>query len=200
MANHLGRPRKTAPPLRAKEKIIAATIEAISDVGTDAITVRNICAKAGISIGTFYHHFKNKDDLLMYFLKVSDYSSIMATTDTQPIAQRITTLYCALMQRCQTGGLHFMKQFFSASNQSLSAYLCEVNGHFLPDTIMAYCEEILTHAQSNGEISSTADVHIMCRDICSITKGCMLEWCLSERTIDMQATFQRIISNYISAY
>ncbi len=52
-------------------KCTAATKEALFDAifalskqkEYDKITIREICTYAGISIGSFYHHFKSKDDL-----------------------------------------------------------------------------------------------------------------------------------------
>lgn len=47
-----------------KEKILTASIELLVSKGLHAITVAEITAKAKVGIGTFYKHFKDKEDLV----------------------------------------------------------------------------------------------------------------------------------------
>ena len=37
--------------------------------GMSRISIKNICEEAGVSNGSFYHHFKTKDDLLSYYIE-----------------------------------------------------------------------------------------------------------------------------------
>ena len=71
MPGKSGRPTKqtAAEKEESKQLIINAAVKLISKKGADFITVRNVCREADIGTGTFYYHFKNKDDLLMYFLR-----------------------------------------------------------------------------------------------------------------------------------
>ena len=64
MANRSGRPAK-GDELNSKEKIIDTTVSIIKKKGADAVTVRDVCKEAGLSIGTFYHYFRDKDDLMI---------------------------------------------------------------------------------------------------------------------------------------
>ena len=47
-----------------KENILSASIELLVSKGLHAITVAEIAAKAKVGIGTFYKHFKDKEDLV----------------------------------------------------------------------------------------------------------------------------------------
>lgn len=49
---------------QTKDKIIAASWELFSKQGYEATTIDNIISLAGISRGTFYHHFSGKEELL----------------------------------------------------------------------------------------------------------------------------------------
>ena len=51
-----------------KEKICAAATDLIKSHGYEYVTVSNVCNAAEVSVGSFYHHFTNKDDLLGYYL------------------------------------------------------------------------------------------------------------------------------------
>ncbi len=47
-----------------KNKIIDATIELTNEIGIHRITTNHIIDRLGISPGTFYYHFKNKEEII----------------------------------------------------------------------------------------------------------------------------------------
>ena len=49
-----------------KEKIFQAAKKILQKSGYEKLSIKNICEEAGVSNGSFYHHFKTKDDLLSY--------------------------------------------------------------------------------------------------------------------------------------
>lgn len=50
-----------------KQKIYKAASSILKKKGYAYLTVSNICAVAGVSNGTFFYHFKTKDELLVYY-------------------------------------------------------------------------------------------------------------------------------------
>ena len=200
MAKKCGRPAKSADQVDSKQRIIDTTIDLIRKNGADYITVRNVCAAADLSIGTFYHYFRDKDDLLMYFVRETSFESCSLKTPLNMIGDRISELYMRLITRYMEFGLDFMKSFYTAGNRSLSAYMSEVDGKFEPGTVMARSEREIAAAQEQGMIKKSANAHEICMDICTIVKGCVLEWCLMEGNMDIKTTLQRIINLYIQNY
>lgn len=47
-----------------KNKIVDATIELSNEIGIHRITTNHVIEKLGISPGTFYYHFKNKEEII----------------------------------------------------------------------------------------------------------------------------------------
>ena len=47
-----------------KNKIIDATIELSNEIGIHRITTNHVIDRLGISPGTFYYHFKNKEEII----------------------------------------------------------------------------------------------------------------------------------------
>ena len=195
-----GRPGKGEPQADNHKKIIDATIALIKKSGADSVTVRNVCEKADVSIGTFYHYFRDKDDLMIYFLREIPFSSCSLKTSPEHVGDRISELYMLLINRYQELGLDFMKSFYSTSNRSLSAYMGEQDGSFAEGTVMARSEEEMKAALESGYIKSGTDIHQVCMDICTIVKGCVFEWCLSDNSSDIRSCVYRIINNYLSEY
>ena len=65
----MGRTKKSETK---RTEIIAAVRHTIPEMDYRNLSVRAICDTCGISIGSFYHHFKNKEDLLSEILEEID--------------------------------------------------------------------------------------------------------------------------------
>ena len=52
-----------------KERIFRAAKDILQKHGYEQLSIKNICEEAGVSNGSFYHHFKTKDDLLSYYIE-----------------------------------------------------------------------------------------------------------------------------------
>jgi TetR/AcrR family transcriptional regulator, transcriptional repressor for nem operon len=50
-------------PVQTREKLVTAAVGLILDRGYHATGVEAICEVAGVTKGSFFHHFKNKDEL-----------------------------------------------------------------------------------------------------------------------------------------
>jgi AcrR family transcriptional regulator len=200
MANKRGRPSKTSEPTDAKQKLIDTTVELIKKYGADTLTVRSVCEEAGLSIGTFYHHFQNKDDLLMYFVREASFDNFVLETPLADVAGRVCELYMHLIDRYLTLGEEFMKSFYTTGNKALSAYMGQENGCFADGTVMARCERELIDARKQGFLKKDADPHLLSMDICTIVKGCVFEWALDDGRMDIAESLRRIVKAYLETY
>ena len=200
MANKRGRPSKASDPADAKQKLIDTTVELIKKYGADTITVRSVCEEADLSIGTFYHHFQNKDDLLMYFVREASFDNFVLETPLADVAGRVCELYMHLIDRYLTLGEKFMKSFYTTGNKALSAYMGQENGCFADGTVMARCERELIDAREQGFLKKDADPHLLSMDICTIVKGCVFEWALDDGRLDIAESLHRIVKAYLETY
>jgi TetR/AcrR family transcriptional repressor of nem operon len=54
---------------RSKAKLLDATIKVVRTKGYNATRIEDVCAEAGVTKGSFFHHFKSKDDLALAALE-----------------------------------------------------------------------------------------------------------------------------------
>ncbi len=198
MPRRSGRPSKDKEN-NSKEKIISTALSIIREKGADALTVRNVCKEADLSIGTFYHFFRDKDDLLMFFLQEPTFDSYELTAPGSNLADRISELYFLLIHKYMDLGLEFVKSFYSTSNQSLLIHLGDHDGFFIPGTILARSEDEIQTAINSGLLDKGTKAHELCLDICTILKGCILDWCLADGFFDIEETFKRLVNDLIYA-
>ncbi len=199
MPRRCGRPAKSETHEESRQKIIDAAVELISSYGAESVTIRRVCRTADLSIGTFYHYFEDKDDLMMSFLRETTFDDFRLRTPLENIADRVSELYMRLIRRYMELGEKFMKSFYTTGNRSLSAYMGEQDGRFAAGTVMERSEKELSSAARKGVIKSGMDIHTLCQDICTIVKGCVFEWCLNDGKPDIEASVHRIVRNYLSA-
>ena len=56
--------------IRKRERLVSAALALIRRKGFTAVSVREIVSKAGVSIGTYYAYFKDKNDILSEILAI----------------------------------------------------------------------------------------------------------------------------------
>ena len=61
--------RQQQNPGRRKKKYSRQRNAFCRRADTEELSIKNICEEAGVSNGSFYHHFKTKDDLLSYYIE-----------------------------------------------------------------------------------------------------------------------------------
>ena len=188
MTNKSGRPRKEHDN-DSRNSLINAAARLIARKGTEALTVRAVCSEAGLSVGTFYYFFEDKDALMMSFIMETSFDGVELSCPLSDIAGRISELYMLLIRRYMSFGRNFVRSFYNPYNKVLSAYMGEHESKFAEGTVMARSEHELSKALT---LPDGMTVHNLASDICTIIKGCVFEWCLSEN-IDIEAVTERLI-------
>jgi len=59
--------------LQTKKKLFKSAAKLIDKYGYDDVTIEDICRKAGVSVGAFYHYYNSKSDIIVEFFKEIDY-------------------------------------------------------------------------------------------------------------------------------
>lgn len=97
-----------------RRAIMDAATQLIRQTGFEKMTVRDICARAGVTTGAFYHHFASKDELVSQgFVSLDDYlEEAMADKMDLPPAQRLEALLNAYAGRVEEQGWRTMALYY----------------------------------------------------------------------------------------
>ena len=97
--------RRKEQSQKTETAILDAALTLMREAGFEAVTVRDICKKAGITTGAFYHHFQSKEELFdKGFAPLDQYmeKALIDQPEDDP-AQRLKVILCnyaVFMENC----------------------------------------------------------------------------------------------------
>lgn len=179
-----------------KAKIFRAAKHILKKHGYEALSIKNICEKAGVSNGSFYHHFKTKDDLLSYYIEEQpninpDLLDIPKSADE--VKSAIVYVYLNYVHYCQELGVEFMANYYTPKNQSLNP-LIRTERPYPIVTVHNYLQKCI----GAGIISPNQDIEDITTDIRMIVIGNVFEWCLKEGNADFEGNMKRSLESYMN--
>ena len=116
-----------------KHLIQVSFTELLKDKDFEKIGIRDITAKAGVSPGTFYLYFKNKEEALLYIYRAADeaFLNLDMTEDPWENLKRIFTLYFRMVdapsrnttKSIYISHLKYFNSYFLDENRNLFIFL-----------------------------------------------------------------------------
>lgn len=171
----------------------------------DSLTVRNICEFAGVSTGTFYHHFSSKENLLTYYL-TEDYKvfekSYYESRDLNPRNQcdKVIDIYVCCAEYSELKGSAFISGFYSTKNKSLLPPEENKNvrsqSAFTP--IFDKTMEYFACGQQEGMIVEQLSPYVLSYDVCMLFNGIVFEWCISEAALNLKQYIRKMLGAYLN--
>lgn len=178
-----------------KEKIFRAAQQILQKKGYEELSIKNICEEAGVSNGSFYHHFKTKDDLLSYYIE--DQPSINPDLldlprDSREAKETIIYVYLNYVHYCQELGVEFMANYYTPKNQSLNP-LIRTERPYPIVTVHNYLDKCI----QAGIVSPRLSLEDITTDIRMIVIGNVFEWCLKTGDADFEGNMKRSLQVYL---
>ena len=178
-----------------KAKIFRAAKHILQKQGYEQLSIKNICEEAGVSNGSFYHHFKTKDDLLSYYIE--EQPSINPDLLDMPrnaaeAKAAIIQVYLNYVHYCQELGVEFMSNYYTPKNQSLNP-LIRTERPYPIVTVHNY----LKKAIDADIIKPDLDLEDITTDIRMVVIGNVFEWCLKSGEADFEGNMRRTLRIYL---
>lgn len=178
-----------------KGRIFRAAKTILQEKGYEALSIKNICEEAGVSNGSFYHHFKTKDDLLSYYIEEQpsinpDLLELPGNADEAKTA--IIHVYLNYVHYCQDLGLTFMSNYYTPKNQSLNPNIRTERPYPIV-TVHNYIQK----AMDAGVVKLKYPLEDVTTDIRMIVIGNVFEWCLKNGDADFEGNMRRSLQAYL---
>jgi TetR/AcrR family transcriptional regulator len=172
-----------------KKQIVNAAGGLILKYGSDAVTVKKIAAKIGVSEGAIYRHFESKNEI--YSLLLDDVaralmqkSSRKVTDDTLGLLEDMLLKQVACIKRRKGMSFQIIAEIISLGDKDLS--------HKAYDVINGYKEQIqrtLADGVKCGNIRADLDIEAVSILLLGIMQGMVTIWTLSHYQINLEQKY-----------
>ena len=179
-----------------KDKIFRAAKHILQKKGYDQLSIKNICEEAGVSNGSFYHHFKTKDDLLSYYIEEQPSINpdlLDLPENAEEAKQTIIYVYLNYVHYCQELGVEFMSNYYTPKNQSLNP-LIRTERPYPIITVSNYLQKVI----DANIIHPSLALEDITTDIRMIVIGNVFEWCLKSGDTDFEGNMKRSLESYMN--
>ena len=178
-----------------KKRIFQAAKTILQRSGYEALSIKNICEEAGVSNGSFYHHFKTKDDLLSYYIEAQPTINpeLLDLPQNKEDAKRaIVEVYLNYVSYCKELGVEFMAGYYTPHNQALNPDIRTERPYPIV-TVQKYLEK----AVNANAISLKLSIQEVVTDIRMLVIGNVFEWSMRNGEVDFAENMKRSISYYL---
>jgi len=178
-----------------KERIFQAAKTILQRSGYESLSIKNICEEAGVSNGSFYHHFKTKDDLLSYYIEAQpsiNPECLDIPKDKQAAKTAIVGVYLNYVAYCKELGVDFMAGYYTPRNQALNPDIRTERPYPIV-TVQQYLEK----AVAADAIQLTLSIQEVVTDIRMLVIGNVFEWSMRNGEVNFEENMKRSISHYL---
>lgn len=178
-----------------KSRIFHAAKTILQKHGYEHLSIKNICEEAGVSNGSFYHHFKTKDDLLSYYIEEQpsinpDFLDLPQTVDEAK--NTIIHVYLNYAEYARELGVEFIANYYTPKNQALNPILRTER----PYPIVTV-ENYLKKAIDAGIVTPRIPLADILTDIRMLIIGNVFEWCLHNGETNLEENIKRSFGHYL---
>ena len=195
MKNSAGLSKQQLKSQKTKEQIFEAAKRILQKGGYETLSIKNICEEAGVSNGSFYHHFKTKDDLLSYYIEnqpTIDPNLLDLPQSNTEAKDTIINVYLNYVKYCEELGVEFIAGYYTPRNQALNPTIRTERPYPIV-TVQQYLEK----AVEANAIHLKLTIPEIVTDIRMLVIGNAFEWAMTNGTADFSTNIRRSISHYL---
>lgn len=194
-----------------KEKIFKTALDLINKKGFESVTVSEICQESGVAKGTFYVHFKSKEDIMKenydsdmseYVLKnfddfiLNEYEAFSKNNPNKSIKEKIVQfLKGEFMYANHVGYDIICRAYLTNLADSING---KENYHFENRQFLPILKTLINEGIENKEFSKYDDLDTLIIYIESFCRGIMTTWCLSKGNFNIVEIGEKHIRTLIS--
>jgi len=180
-----------------KNRIFQASKVILKTEGYEALSLKNICKEAGVSNGSFYHHFKSKDDLLSYYIEEQPKIApdlLENPKDVTGVKETIIQVYLNYVRYCGELGVEFLASYYDTKNQALNPETRTQRPYPIV-TVQEYVEKAI----AADVVKLNVKIEEFTTDIRMIVIGNVFEWCLRKGKVDFAGNMKRSLGKYLDS-
>jgi AcrR family transcriptional regulator len=190
-------PRKQQA-MNTRQELFDTAIELFDKKGYERVSINDICKKAGVSTGAFYHHFKSKDQILMEeFMKIDDFYEelVKEIAGIEDSREKLQAFTAATIKALYDMGLKRLKVTYHTQigPDKKASYLGNNKR-----ALYSILEGLFLEGQEKGQIRKDLSADALTRLTIHCYRGIIYDWCLANGSFDMVETGEKMMELFIN--
>lgn len=193
--------RQTSRQIQAeqtKQHILDTVAEIMAEKPFDEINIQEICKKANISVGAFYHHFENKAALIIEIYKDVDVFFQHEILDMVKDLNPIEAILEYLKQQCkcaEDAGCDAIKNLYKAQIDNGNMFFLSID-RGLPQGL----QKLVKEASEQDLLLADVAPEQITSELLILSRGIIYNWCVSNGQNEIQKTVYNMAKKYLSYY
>lgn len=189
---------RTEQKIQTKQKIFDAAVTLINENGYRNVSIKDIVNKAAVSTGTFYVHFKSKQDIVSqsYYENLNQFMRKNTPPTTDSAIDQLLTLLDLEFQFAESTGVELTTLAFITN---LDTNLSQPGSHFSKRTFTANIRLQIQRAVIDGIIKLPSE-NLFFLQLESLVRGVMVSWCFANGTFGITDTGHEMALRLINTY
>jgi len=182
-----------------KNELVECAIKLIKEKGYDTTTIDEICEVAGITKGTFYYHFKSKEELTtfyfvshMYQFDQTNIGSLNSILTAKNSWEQLLLVFEPMHELCISVGPEILLHIMNA-NLEIDIIPFQQSEDQRTDLIT----NLIRKGQEEGIFQSKRDHNELYKSIMYALKGVTLTWCRQNgsfsKSVEMKMVLMTIL-------
>ncbi|GAA0124791.1 hypothetical protein UT300019_06930 [Clostridium sp. CTA-19] len=184
-----------------KNKVFETAIKLIKEKGYNDVTVSEICKKAGVAKGTFYVHYKSKEDIVkesyysdMNQFIIRQYKELISQDKNMNIKDKIEKfLISELMFTDHVGYTMTCRAYVT----NLTECISECSNHFERREFSKDLKALILKGINQNAFNTQQTVEEIFLYLESFVRGLMASWCFANGEFDIVKRGERYINEII---
>jgi AcrR family transcriptional regulator len=178
--------------IKTRKLIYDIAVKLMDEQGFAATTIEEISKKAGVSVGTFYHYFKSKEDIFYdLFKKADDYFESIVAPDLAKLAEsgasvseQIVRFFDHYAIYDNERGLVNINQLYNTKNELFAK----------KDRYMqVLLTNLIAQGQATGELTRDISASETTDFLFTAMRGVVFDWCVHVGEYDLRDRMESFV-------
>lgn len=179
-----------------RQKIYDTAIALMNKKGYASTTIAEIMRTVGVSVGTFYHYFKSKEDIFLeIFTKADEYFKITVKKSLQEpgldAGVRIVRYFKAYARYNLNRGIENITQLYNTKNHYFT-----VKGRYMQELL----KQIIKDGQDSGQLLPHPGPAEVTDFLFIAARGLVYDWCLHQGKYDIEKKMESYIERLVALF
>jgi len=179
--------------MKTRKKLFQSAAKLVDKHGYNNVTIEDICRKAGVSVGAFYHYFNTKSDIIVeLFRQIDNYYEENVTPKLSGDASADIEIF-----------FRYYAQFHIEHGYEHTSMILKIQNDLFLDRsryMHILLHRLVEGANASGVFGEGADPEVIADYMLVIARGLLFDWALARGEHDLVDKMGRYIKLAIRSF